>query len=97
MMDRISSTVTVSRNPGEGKPWAVCWAGPNTFIWRLFESYPDALAAARAIAVSKLEGGQDFSIAIARLPYDIPATTAIEVSIELTDALLAAALASKGA
>jgi hypothetical protein len=95
MRDRNPPTVTLSRNPGHGKPWAVCWAAPNTFIFRLFEDYPDALAAARAIAVAKLEGDQDFSIAIARLPYDVPATSAIEASIDLADALLAAALSGK--
>lgn len=95
MRDRIPPTVTLSRNPGTGKPWAVCWAAPNTFIFRLFEAYPDALAAARAIAVANLEGNEDFSIAIARLPFDVPATSAIEAGIDLTDALLAAVLSKK--
>jgi hypothetical protein len=95
MRDRTPPTVTLSRNPGAGKPWAVCWAAPNTFMFRLFADYPDALAAARAIAVDKLEGDQDFSIAIARLPYDVPHTSAIEASIELADAMLAAVLSGK--
>lgn len=95
MRNHPSPTVTVSRNPGVGQPWAVCLAAPNTFIWRLFDNYADAFAAARALAISKLEGDQDFSIAIAKLPYDIPAAFAMEVSIELADALLAAALSKK--
>jgi hypothetical protein len=95
MRDRSPPTVTLSRNPGAGKPWAVCLAAPNTFTFRLFDAYPDALAAARAIATGKLEGDQDFSIAIARLPYDVPATSAIEASIELADAMLAAVLSKR--
>lgn len=95
MRNRPSPTVTVSRNPGVGRPWAVCFAAPNTFVWRLFDNYPDAFAAARALAVGKLEGDQDFSVAIAKLPHDVPAASAIEVSIEMADALLAAALSKK--
>lgn len=95
MSHHPSPAVTVSRNPGVGRPWAVCLAAPNVFIWRLFDNYADAFSAARAIAISKLEEGQDFSVATAQLPHDIPAASAIEVSIDLADALMAACLSKK--
>ncbi|MBJ7447156.1 MAG: hypothetical protein JHC81_06435 [Brevundimonas sp.] len=95
MPNHPSPAVTVSRNPGIGRPWAVSLAAPNIFVWRLYDNYPDAFSAARALAVGKLEEGQDFSVAMAQLPHDIPAVSAIEVSIELADALLAAALSKQ--
>lgn len=80
-------------NPGAGLPWAMCWTAPNQFIWRLFPTYEEAVDAARAVAIGDLKRDGDFSIAIARLPHQLPSTLAIEVGIEATDALLACSLA----
>lgn len=92
----LPSTVSVTRNPGPGRPWAVIHVSDGLFEFRLFRTRGEALDAAKVFATSKLHSGVDYTVAAARLPRALPAELAVEAWIDAADDLLARTFQKRG-
>lgn len=84
--------VTVTRNPGNGRPWAMLYSSASLVEFRLFETREEANQAAGALAIEKLTSGADYKVAVAQPPGAVPELMAIEAWIDAADELLTAAL-----
>lgn len=87
--------ITMMRNPGVGRPWALLFSSTGRFEFQLFDTLAEACEAARKMAVDKLTSGSAYKVEVAELPFATRDALAIEAWIEHTDALLADVLAKK--